>query len=226
MTPRFHAVETTNEAGLRRIERVVAGGGSSNMRNSGTPRPLVVASAHGCYIDDVEGNRLIDLNTGYGPHLYGYGDQAVAASIYEQLQRSPMTGLPHLLEAEAAELIADLVPSIEQVRFASSGTEAVASALRLARVVTGRPLVVAFEGHYHGWSETIWRGEQRLPNGELRGAPGSIPGALECTLEVPWNAPEAIEAAFEEHGHQIAGVILEPVGCFLPTTGSWSTFDG
>lgn len=206
------AIETTNDTARRRIERVVAGGGSSNMRNTGTPRPLVVTSAHGCYIDDVEGNRLIDLNMGYGPHLYGYGDEIVAAAIAEQLRTAAMTGLPHLLEAEAAELIASLVPSIEQVRFANSGTEAVASTLRLARVVTGRPLIVTFKGHYHGWSETVWRGDQRLPNGQLRGAPGAIPAALGCTLEVPWNVTDALSAAFEQHGHEIAGVILEPVG--------------
>jgi glutamate-1-semialdehyde 2,1-aminomutase len=201
----------SNDAALLRIERVVAGGGSSNMRNRGTPRPLVVASAHGCYVDDVEGHRLIDLNMGYGPHLYGYGDEVVAGAIYEQLRSCPMTGLPHLLEAEAAELICALVPSVDQVRFANSGTEAVASALRLARLVTGRQQILTFEGHYHGWSETVWRGDSRLPDGQLRAAPGAIPRALGCTLEVPWNAPAALEAAFENHGQDIAGVIVEPV---------------
>ena len=193
------------------------------MRNHGTSVPLVVESARGCHLQDLEGNRLIDLNMGYGPHIYGYGDEAFAGGLAEQARTAAMTGLPHLLEGEAAELIVDLVPGIEQVRFANSGTEAVASAVRLARYVTGRPLIVTFEGHYHGWSETIWRGGQRLESGQLRGAPGVIPTALDCTLEVQWNDLLSLEAAFAEHGDQIAGIILEPVGAndgvLPPTSG-------
>ena len=129
-----------------------------------------------------------------------------------------MTGLPHLVDREAGELIARLVPSVEQVRFANSGTEAVASALRLARVATGRMTVLTFDGHYHGWSETVMRAGKATfhePAPEsiepLHGAPGMIPEALDHTLQVPWNNLPALRAVFEAHGDQIAAVICEPV---------------
>src|SRR5262245_56287378 len=131
----LHA-EVTNEQALERIRTVIAGGGSSNMRNLGVPRPLVVATARGCQITDVEGNELIDLNMGYGPMIFGYGDRDVLDRVAAQMRRASMTGLPGDLDARAAELVTTLIPSMEQVRFANSGTEAVASALRLARATT------------------------------------------------------------------------------------------
>ncbi len=205
--------EVTNHQALERIRAVVAGGGSSNMRNLGVPRPLVVSAARGCHITDVEGAELIDLNMGYGPHIFGYNDQDVLGRIAAQMQRAHMTGLPSDLDAHAAELIGTLVRSMEQVRFANSGTEAVASTLRLARATTGRNHVVTFEGHYHGWSETIIRKvAPELGPREVRpGAPGMIPEALRYTLQVPWNDAEALEELLNRTGRTVAAVILEPV---------------
>ena len=94
---------------------------------------------------------------GYGPHLFGYADPELAAALARQLTEGAMTGLPHRLDRQAGELIARRVPSVEQVRFANSGTEAVTSALRLARAATGRDVALTFDGHYHGWSETVLR---------------------------------------------------------------------
>ena len=205
--------ETTNEEALERIRRVIAGGGSSNMRNLGVPRPLVVAGARGCTITDIEGRELIDLNMGYGPMLFGYGDQDVLSAIAAQMRRAHMTGLPSDVDARAAELIQILVPSMEQVRFANSGTEAIASALRLARATTGRNLVVTFEGHYHGWSETILRKTTpSLGSSEVRsGALGMIPEALRHTVQVAWNDIDGLQQILEHVGHSVAAVILEPV---------------
>src|SRR3984893_5954196 len=148
---------TTNAEQLASIREVIAGGVSSSMRAHAIPEPLVVQRAAGDRIWDVQGRELIDLNMGYGPHLFGYADPELAAALARQLTEGAMTGLPHPLDRQPGELIARLVPSVEQVRFANSGTEAVASVLRLARVATGRTQVLTFEGHYHGWSETQLR---------------------------------------------------------------------
>ncbi len=206
-------VGVTNDQALERIRAVIAGGGSSNMRNLGVPLPLVVTAAHGCHITDVEGRELVDLNMGYGPQLFGYGDQEVLGRIAAQMQRVHMTGLPSDMDARAAELIISLVPSIEQVRFANSGTEAVASTLRLARATTGRHVIVTFEGHYHGWSETILRKIDANfgPRDVEPGALGMIPGALQYTRQLPWNDSDALEELLEHEGTSIAAVILEPV---------------
>jgi glutamate-1-semialdehyde 2,1-aminomutase len=183
------------------------------MRNLGVPRPLVVAAARGCQIIDIEGHDLIDLNMGYGPMIFGYGDRDVLDRVAAQMRKATMTGLPGDLDARAAELVTTLVPSMEQVRFANSGTEAVASALRLARATTKRNMVVTFEGHYHGWSETILRKvSPELGARDVRpGALGMIPEALRHTAQVPWNDSDALEQLMGRVGDTVAAVILEPV---------------
>ncbi|WP_055477894.1 aminotransferase class III-fold pyridoxal phosphate-dependent enzyme [Sphaerimonospora mesophila] len=206
----------TSASLLDATRAVVAGGGSSNMRNLGIQTPLVLERSAGCRIWDVEGNELIDVNMGYGPHLFGYADPDVLGVVAQRLRLGAITGIPHRLDHEAGELIAATFPSIEQVRFANSGTEAITSALRLARFTTGRDLVVTFEGHYHGWSETVLRKAAITsggadPHGAVPGAPGMIPSALSYTLQLPWNDTEALERLFAERGGEIAAVILEPI---------------
>ncbi|MEE2041122.1 aspartate aminotransferase family protein [Nocardiopsis sp. CT-R113] len=201
----------SNKAAYDHIHEVVAGGVSSNMRARGVVRPLVVESASGCRIRDVEGNELIDVNMGYGPHIFGYADREVTDQIADQFGRGHLTGLPHRLDRAAAGLVAELVPGIEQLRFANSGTEALMSAVRLARATSGRPLLLTFEGHYHGWSETLLR--RPAPEGDrpLPGAAGMIPEAAHHTIQVPWNDTAAVERVFAEHGAELGAVICEPV---------------
>jgi glutamate-1-semialdehyde 2,1-aminomutase len=218
--------QTTNAEQFAAIREFVAGGVSSSMRAQAIPEPLVVQRAKGDRIWDVEGRELIDLNMGYGPHLFGYADPELAAALAQQLTEGAMTGLPHRLDQQAGELIARLVPSVEQVRFANSGTEAITSVLRLARAATGRMQVLTFEGHYHGWSETVLRAgkatfHEPAPESTAPrpGALGMIPEALAHTLEVPWNDLSALRAVFEAHGDQLAAVICEPVmanACVVP----------
>ncbi|MEU5977747.1 aminotransferase class III-fold pyridoxal phosphate-dependent enzyme [Streptomyces sp. NPDC047315] len=203
---------------MESIRSVVAGGVSSSLRAAAIPVPLVVRSAEGCFIRDVEDSELIDVNMGYGPHIFGYADHEVLGAVADQFTKGHMTGLPHELDFEAGRLIADLVPGVEQVRFANSGTEAVASTLRLARATTGRTLVVTFEAHYHGWSETVLRaGKSALavagstPSDVVPGAPGMVPEALAHTAQLPWNDAEAARRLFARDGDRIAAVILEPV---------------
>lgn len=208
----------TNAESLDGIKSVIAGGVSSSMRAAAVPLPLVVRSAGGCLLRDVEDGEVVDLNMGYGPHLFGYADREVLDAVADQFTRGHMTGLPHELDAEAGTLIAELVPGVEQVRFANSGTEAVASALRLARATTGRTLVVTFEGHYHGWSETILRAgktalhmEGTRPTDVIPGALGMVPEALAHTAQLPWNDAAAVRELFARDGDRVAAVILEPV---------------
>jgi glutamate-1-semialdehyde 2,1-aminomutase len=209
-------VPMTNERLLDATSKVVAGGSSSNMRNLGIQTPLVVDRSAGCRIWDVEGNELIDVNMGYGPHLFGYADPDVLGVVAERLKLGVVTGIPHRLDHEAGELIAASVPTIEQVRFANSGTEAIASALRLVRLSTGRTFVLTFEDHYHGWSETVLRkaaitNNGDAPTGAAAGAPGMIPEALAHTLQLSWNDPTLLDEAFAAYGDRIAAVILKPV---------------
>jgi glutamate-1-semialdehyde 2,1-aminomutase len=242
-------IGTTNAEQLASISEVIAGGVSSSMRAKAIPEPLVVQRAEGVRIWDVEGNELIDLNMGYGPHLFGYADPELAAALGRQLAEGAMTGLPHRIDQEAGELIARLVPSVEQVRFANSGTEAVTSVLRLARAATGRMKVLTFDGHYHGWSETVLRAGKATfyepaPDSihPLPGALGMIPEALNHTLQIPWNDLAALSAVFEAHGDELAAVICEPVmgnACVVPPApglleelralcdrwGAWLIFD-
>jgi glutamate-1-semialdehyde 2,1-aminomutase len=242
-------VQTTNAGQFASIQEVVAGGVSSSMRSQAIPEPLVVQRASGDRIWDVEDREMIDLNMGYGPHLFGYADPELAAALAQQMTEGAMTGLPHRLDRQAGELIARLVPSVEQVRFANSGTEAVASTLRLARAATGRTQVLTFEGHYHGWSETVLRAgkatfHEPAPDSTAPrpGAPGMIPEALAHTLEVPWNDLPALRAVFAAHGERLAAVICEPVmanACVVPPAsgqlrelralcdrwGAWLVFD-
>jgi glutamate-1-semialdehyde 2,1-aminomutase len=203
-----------NDVAYQAIRGVVAGGVSSNMRARGFSRPLVVQRASGARVWDVAGRELIDVNMGYGPHLFGYADPGMAADLAAQYASGGMTGLPHYLDSVAAGLIAELVPSIEQVRFANSGTEAIASALRLARAVTGRSLVLTFQGHYHGWSEAVLRAPAAADQGTLRpvpGAPGMIPGALADVLQVRWNDAGQLRRAFADNAGRLAAVIVEPI---------------
>jgi glutamate-1-semialdehyde 2,1-aminomutase len=228
MTQAAQLTRVTNDQLLRATRAVIAGGGSSNMRNLGIQTPLVLDRSAGCRIWDVEGNELIDVNMGYGPHLFGYADQDVLGAVADQLTRGAITGIPHRLDHQAGELIAATVPTVEQVRFANSGTEAITSALRLARFVTGRSVVVTFEGHYHGWSETVLRKAAITDNGAavrgaLPGAPGMIPEALAHTVQLPWNDQQAVDELFASRGDEIAAVIVEPIcgnaGVVLPLPG-------
>jgi glutamate-1-semialdehyde 2,1-aminomutase len=218
MQDQMSTAAMTNERALDEIRQVVAGGVSSNMRVRGFTVPLVIQRASGNRIWDIEGNELIDVNMGYGPHLFGYADAQFADDVTAQLWDGTMTGLPHRMDRRAAELIVELVPSIDQVRFANSGTEALMSSVRLARMATGRMLVVTFESHYHGWSETLLRrpvtpGTQspRLEPGPVAGAPGMIPESLNHTLQIPWNDPDSLREIFTQYGDRIAAVFCEPV---------------
>ncbi|TMJ14106.1 MAG: aspartate aminotransferase family protein [Bacillati bacterium ANGP1] len=206
-----------SEEYLRRARRVLPGGVNSNIRLAERPIPLVFTRARGPILEDVDGNTYIDYVCGMGPIILGHADPRVTGAVVEAIDRGLVFGGTHLLEIEVAERIAAAVPSVEVMRFCSSGSEAVHAAIRIARAATGRWKIARFEGHYHGWLDTIYIGEP--PDPERPVAP-AVPGtrgqpraALQDVIVLPWNDPEALRAAMQMYRGQIAAVILEPILC-------------
>ncbi|MCS7315542.1 MAG: aspartate aminotransferase family protein [Bryobacterales bacterium] len=215
---------------LERARRSLAGGVSSPFRAK-FPVPLYFADASGSRIWDVDGNRYIDYTLAWGPLILGHKHPALVEALRRQAERPHILGAQHDLEYEVAEKIQQLVPCAERVAFTSSGSEAVQLALRLARAATGRNLILKFEGHYHGWMDSVLISHH--PQREQMGPPeaphavpesrGQAPNALENVLVAPWNRIEIAESLFERRGRQIAAIITEPVlcnsGCLLPRPG-------
>jgi glutamate-1-semialdehyde 2,1-aminomutase len=206
---------TTNDELFSRAQRVIPGGVDSPVRAFGSVggTPVFAARGEGAWIEDVEGTRYVDLVQSWGALLFGHAHPAIVAAAAEAAGRGTSFGMPTEGEVELATRIVDAVPSVESVRLVSSGTEAVMSAIRLARGVTGRDLIVKFEGCYHGHSDALLAkgGGSGLATLGLPGSPGVTEGAARDTLTAPYNDPEAIGALFAERGDAIAAVIVEPV---------------
>ena len=186
--------------------------------------PFFVNKAKGCTITDVDGREYIDFVGTWGPAILGHAPQVVIDAITEKAKHGTSFGIPNPLEVEMAETICRLVPSVEKVRMTNSGTEAVMSAIRLARGFTGRERIVKFEGCYHGHVDSLLvkAGSGALTLGQPDSA--GIPATLAAlTTTVPFNDLEALKAVFRESGQEIACVILEPVpanaGLYLPEPG-------
>ena len=211
---------------LKEAETLMPGGVSSPVRAfravGGTP-PFIV-SASGARLRDEDGRDYIDCVLAYGPHILGHGHPRVLAALERQLPLGTAYGSPSRLEVELARRIVDAVPSVEMVRFVTSGTEATMSALRLARAATGRDLVVKFEGGYHGHADHLL--SQAGSGVATLGIPGSpgVPAAVAAqTLTVPYNDLDATAAVLRARAGEVAAVIVEPVagnmGCVLPAPG-------
>jgi glutamate-1-semialdehyde 2,1-aminomutase len=186
--------------------------------------PFFVESASGCRVRDVDGRELIDYVGTWGPAILGHAPQPVIEAVREAAGRGLSFGIPNPLEVEMAETICRLVPSIEKVRMVNSGTEATMSCVRLARGFTGRDRIIKFEGCYHGHVDSLLvkAGSGALTHGRPDSA--GVPGALaELTLTLPFNDLDAVTAAFQRDGRDIAAIILEPVpanaGLYLPEPG-------
>jgi glutamate-1-semialdehyde 2,1-aminomutase len=205
----------------RRAAATLPGGVSSNFRLGGVPVPLSWASGSGAHLIDVDGNEYVDYVLGMGPAILGHAHPALVHAVEDALKLGQTLAGQTTLEVELAEMIVSLVPSAEQVRLASSGSEAVQLALRLARAATGRPLVLKFEGHYHGWFDSILVstnppisriGSVHSPTPYIQSAGQSIVAASE-TRVLPWNDAQAVEGFLQLHGHETAAVIMEPILC-------------
>jgi glutamate-1-semialdehyde 2,1-aminomutase len=205
---------------LARSRRSLAGGVSSPFRAK-APIPLFISDARGSRLTDVDGNEFIDYSLAWGPLILGHCHPGLVATLREQAERPHVYGAQHELEFELAELVQAVVPCAERVAFTSSGSEAVQIALRLARAATGRSLILKFEGHYHGWMDSVLLSykprreelETSVFSEPILGTRGQVQNAAENLLVIPWNDIEALREVFEERGSQIAAVISEPVLC-------------
>ena len=204
---------TSSRAAFDEIARHVAGGESSYARLR-AGQELVIEQARGATITDLDGNTYIDYCMGYGVNLFGHAPAFVWEAVEETVARLGWhIAFPHRLAGETAELVAELVPGIEQLRFANSGTEATQAAVRPARAATGRDLVIKFEGHYHGWADHLAAGSGAASAARpARPDSAGIPAAVMASLwNVPWNDAEAFSEAIEAAGDRLAAVICEVV---------------
>ena len=225
------AIPSASARMLERGRRSIAGGDSSTMRVLPYHLPLVADRGEGARVWDVDGVEYIDLNMAFGPLLLGHRPRRVIEAVIEQIsERGSQLGFPTEITIRVAEKIKRLFPSMELLRFANSGTEACASAVRLARTYTGRRKLVMFEGHYHGWSEAVFnRYHAPLADLPAAGYGPAIPGttgmsdSVADVIVVDWNNIDALERCLGEHGSDVAGVIMEPVmanaGLNLPRDG-------
>jgi glutamate-1-semialdehyde 2,1-aminomutase len=201
-------------AAFDRAREVIPGGVNSPARAFGAVggSPPFIARADGPYLFDLDGNRYLDFVGSWGPMILGHCHPAVVAAAIEAVRNGSSYGAPCEPETELAELVVGAVPSVEMVRFVSSGTEATMSAIRLARGFTGRDLVVKFAGCYHGHVDSLQvsAGSSALTHG-VPNSPGVPKGCTDDTLVLRFNDVAALNELFRARGDKIAGVILEPV---------------
>ncbi len=174
--------------------------------------PFFVASADGAYLVDTAGRRYVDYVQSWGASILGHAHPAVVDAVRRAAAAGTSYGAPTEREVELAEAIAARVPSVDKVRLVSSGTEAAMTAVRLARGATGRDKVLKFAGCYHGHVDSLLvAAGSGLATLGLPGSAGVTPGTVADTVVVPYNDDDALDAAFDRYGHELAAVILEPV---------------
>src|SRR5216110_2034461 len=209
-----------------RAEKLLVGGVNSPVRafRSVGGEPLIIERGQGQHLYDADGNELIDFVCSWGAMLLGHAHPAVTAAITEQARKGTSFGVTTELELQLATLIRDAIPFLEKLRFVSSGTEATMSALRLARGITRRDLLLKFEGCYHGHADSfLSQAGSGLATLGIAECPG-VPDALaKLTLNAPYNDLQAVERIFLQHRDKIAAAIVEPIaanmGVVPPETG-------
>ena len=201
-----------NEHLFTQAKGIIPGGVDSPVRAfggvGGTPR--FISAAKGAYVTDADGRDYVDLVGSWGPALLGHAHPQVVAAVQEAAARGLSFGAPTQSETLLAQKVRERVPFMERVRFVSTGTEATMTAIRLARGATGRELIIKFAGNYHGHSDGLLAAAgSGVATGGLPGSAG-VPAAITaCTIVLPYNDFEALEACFAERGQEIAGVIFE-----------------
>ena len=211
---------------FKSAQAVIPGGVNSPVRAfkavGGTP--VFVERAKGAYLYDVDGNKLIDYISSWGPMILGHAYDPVINAVKSRADLGTSFGMPTALETQIAELVIGMVPNIDKIRFVNSGTEACMSAVRLARGVTKREKIIKFTGCYHGHSDAflIQAGSGAVTFGSPS-SPGVTKGTAKDTLLAPYNNLEAVAKLFNEYPEEIAAIIIEPVagnmGCISPANG-------
>jgi glutamate-1-semialdehyde 2,1-aminomutase len=201
-------------AALKRAEALMPGGVSSPVRafRAVGGHPLFIESGRGATITDIDGNAFIDYVMSWGPLIAGHAHPKVVSAVRQAAANGSSFGAPTLAEVELAERITAAMPAVEQVRFVSSGTEAVMSAVRLARAATGRPGLVKFEGCYHGHVDAllVQAGSGAMTLG-VPSSPGVPEDVTRHTYPVTFNDLESVGRVCQDHGTEIAAIIVEPV---------------
>jgi glutamate-1-semialdehyde 2,1-aminomutase len=209
---------------FERACKSIPGGVNSPARAFGAVggTPPFIQRGDGPFLFDIDGNQFIDFVGSWGPHILGHRHPTVIEAIQQAIETGTSFGAPTVSESDLAELVVELVPSVEKVRMVNSGTEATMSAIRLARGFTGRNVVVKFAGCYHGHVDSllVQAGSAALTLG-APSSPGVPTGCTTDTLVLPYNDVAMLRQAFEQQGDSLAAVILEPVcgnmGCVIPT---------
>lgn len=212
----------TTERSQRMHEQALSvspGGVHSNVRL--TAPPVFFAEGRGARLIDIDGNDYIDYLLGQGPNLLGHAPEAVNDAVAAAVRRGMVFGAQNWLEVPAGEAVLAALPWAERIRFGVSGSESVHAALRLARAATGRRRHVRFEGHYHGWFDSVLTA---LQDGRtVPASAGQRDDHLAEALVIPWNDVHALEQCFTDHGDSIAAVITEPImmnnGAVMPVAG-------
>jgi glutamate-1-semialdehyde 2,1-aminomutase len=213
-------------AAYARARAVIAGGVNSPVRALGAVglSPVFMKSGAGAMLYDLDGHEYLDYVMSWGALLLGHAHPAITRAIANAAVRGTSFGMPTELESELAELVVSMMPSIQRLRFVSSGTEATMSAARLARGFTRRSKIVKFAGCYHGHADSflIAAGSGALTHG-TPDSPGVTPGTARDTIVLPFNDVPALELAFETNAGEVAAVIAEPypanMGLVLPREG-------
>jgi glutamate-1-semialdehyde 2,1-aminomutase len=186
--------------------------------------PFFVRSAKGAEITDVDGNTYVDFVQSWGALLFGHAHPAIVEAVAEAAARGTSFGTPSELEVELARLVLGLVPNADRIRFVSSGTEAAMTAVRLARGATGRSKVLKFSGCYHGHVDALLvQAGSGVATLGIPGTPGVTSGAAGDTLVAPYNDLAAVRELIDDHGEDLAAILVEPVaanmGLVLPEMG-------
>lgn len=217
---------------LERAKKVLAGGVSSEFRKYSYPHALFYSHGKGSRIWDVDGNEFLDFSLSQGPLILGHSNPFLLKSVEEYSEKGQLFAGQHIKEIELAEKLNELIPSAELMRFCLDGSEAVQTALRVSRAVTGRKKFLRFEGHYHGWMDNVSWGIS-TPSEEALGSrenPNVFPwtkGLPEHTEEqfilLPWNDLSLVKKTVAARYEEIAAIITEPImcnnGCILPEKG-------
>lgn len=214
---------TLSEKAYKEAVKYIPGGVNSPVRalRSVGADPLFISKANGVTLTDVDGNELTDFCLSWGVFILGHNHKKVNEAVRQAVDLGTSYGIPTLQETQLAKLLVESVPSFEKVRFVSSGTEAVMSAVRVARGFTKRNIIVKFDGCYHGHADHLLvsagSGVALLNSSSSSGIPEDF---TKYTLSLPFNDIDLVKTVFEKHGNDIAAVIIEPVaanmGVVLP----------
>ena len=217
---------------LDEARNFLAGGVPSVVQNAFLPHAIFMEHGKGSHLYDVDGNSYLDYVLGFGPLILGHAPDGLNEAVIAQVKRGALFGAPSELLVELSRLTCEILPSAELIQLNNSGSEAVQGVLRAARAFTGREKIIKFEGHYHGWLDSVYvshspdslslMGMSNAPR-SLLGSAGQVNSVVNDLIILPWNDLEIVERTLKGRAHEIAAVITEPImancGVIMPQPG-------